>query len=464
MIKNPHIPVLSRRDFMRVGGVGVAGYSLLPMLMPLNVQARGKVEPRGGAEICIFIMLQGAASQMDTFDVKEGPDTPGDFDIRTVRDGLRMPVGTLPMLSERFQKYTIVRSMGAWDLNHDRSTYHLQSGREFQIARAGEIPSIGSVIAYEMRDRRRDSDILPSFISFDVQTSILVNCGFLPSYTAPMNLKQGTPLTFVMSEEEKQTFERRQQLAMTLNREWHETPGDRSRIFRDLDEYRRSATLLSDPRCAEVFTLSDEDKERYGEHNSGFGPLGNACAMARNIVEADLGTKFILINHGSWDLHTDIYKKDTHWSQYTMNAQLDRGLASLLDDLESRTDKEGRRLIDKTLVACVGEFGRTPGVLNELNGRDHHLDAGIAVFAGAGVKGDQVLGATDNVGGKIIDPGWHKQRPVYPEDVLATIYSVMGIDWTKKITQTPSGRAFEYTEYIAPKGLMDFGEISELFA
>jgi hypothetical protein len=464
MVPNPHIPILSRRDFMRVGGVGVAGYSLLPMLMPLNVQARDKVEPRGSAEICIFIMLQGAASQMDTFDVKEGPETPGDFDIRTVRDGLQMPVGTLPMLSERFKKYTIIRSMAAWDKNHDRGTYHLQSGREFQVARAGEVPSIGSVIAYEFKDKRRESDILPPFISFDVQTTVLVNCGFLPPSTAPMNLKRGTPLSFVMSEEGKRTFERRQQLARTLHKEWHETADSRSRIFRDLDDYRQSATLLSDPRCAAAFTLSDEDKERYGDSSSGFGYLGSACAMARNIVEADLGTKFVLINHGSWDLHSDIYKKDTHWSQYTMNDQLDKGLARLLDDLESRTDKDGRRLIDKTLVACVGEFGRTPGVLNPLNGRDHHIDAGIAVFAGAGVKGDRVLGATDELGGRIIDPGWHKNRPIYPEDVLATIYSAMGIDWTKKITQTPSGRAFEYTEYISPKGLMDFGEISELFA
>ena len=143
---------------------------------------------------------------------------------------------------------------------------------------------------------------------------------------------------------------------------------------------------------------------------------------------------------------------------------IDNALAALLDDLESTTDADGSRLIDKTLVVAMGEFGRTVGPLDGLKGRGHNPKAGIALLAGAGVQGGQVIGATDETGGKVAEPGWHRNRSIYPEDVLTTIYSTLGIDWTKKITATPSGRDFEYIEKISPKGAMRFDEVSELFA
>jgi len=86
------------------------------------------------------------------------------------------------------------------------------------------------------------------------------------------------------------------------------------------------------------------------------------------------------------------------------------------------------------------------------------------VFAGSGVKGGKVLGATDERGAKIIDPGWSHKRSIYPEDVLVTIYSAMGLDWTKRVTQTLSGRPFDYIENISPIGYMQFSEVSDLFA
>ena len=97
-------------------------------------------------------------------------------------------------------------------------------------------------------------------------------------------------------------------------------------------------------------------------------------------------------------------------------------------------------------------------------GRDHYRFAAVAVLAGGGVQGGRVIGATDETAARVVDPGWHKQRSIYPEDVLATIYSAMGIDWSKKVTHTPSGRPFDYVENISPKGYLEFGEIAELFA
>ena len=93
---NAGIPQLRRRDFFRVGAVGVSGYSLLPILSPLNVEAKEPVQPRGGGEVCILLFLQGGPSQLDTFDAKEGKWTPPDFDIKTISPGFRMPFGLLP--------------------------------------------------------------------------------------------------------------------------------------------------------------------------------------------------------------------------------------------------------------------------------------------------------------------------------------------------------------------------------
>jgi len=457
-------PTLTRRDFLRVGGVGVAGYSLLPMLQATNLQSPAAVTPRGGAEICIFIMLQGAPSQMDTFDAKLNRETPEDFDIRTIRDGVRMPVGTLPLLTERLDKYAIIRSMEFWEKDHNRGTYYIQAGRPETPSRMKEVPSFGAVLAYESLNQRRDTDFLPPYISLNVRTDLLVANGLLPPSCSPMSLNARVKPPFVMPDSERETFKVRRELLKQLDREWREMDTGRGTIFSDMDNFYHSAGLLSNPEAADVFKIEDEDKKRYGEIDYVFNHLGNACVMARNIAEADAGTKFIIINHGTWDLHSDIYDKSKTLNQYRLNNEIDLCLANLLDDLESRTDKQGRRLIDKTLVVCMGEFGRTPGALNDNMGRDHHDKAGIAVFAGAGVKGGRVIGATDETAAKVIDPGWHMKRSIYPEDVIATIFSAMGVDWSKKLVDTPSGRHFEYVESLSPKGPMDFREISELFA
>lgn len=112
---------------------------------------------------------------------------------------------------------------------------------------------------------------------------------------------------------------------------------------------------------------------------------------------------------------------------------------------------------------CMGEFGRTVGPLTVNKGRDHHRFASTTLFAGGGVKGDRIIGATDPTGGKVVDPGWGKKRSIYIEDIVATLYSTLGIDWSKKITNTPSGRAFEYLESVSGTTFLDVGEIESLF-
>lgn len=456
---NSHIPRLTRRDVFRVGGVTVGSYCLSPTMAPRVVQAKERVEPRGGADVCIFLMLKGGPSQLETFDVKEGSWTPPDLDVQTVTPGLRMPMGLLPKLAKRHEKYAIIRSMEAWEAEHARGVYYIQAGRLFSPARAKEIPSVGSIVAYETQRRRRDSDFLPPFLSMDLGSAELVGAGCLPGSAGPMAIRSGGKLPFVVPENEQVTFARRRALLAKIDNDRGGKKTQRGKIFADIDQQYQSAwPLLSNTKAASVFQIKEDERERYGKCG-----VGDACLLARNVVEAGSGTRFILISHDGWDLHAAAFDKSAANNQYTLCRDLDAALSALLDDLESRTDAKGRRLIDKTFVTCMGEFGRTPGALTLNKGRDHYRFAAVGVFAGAGVKGGQIIGATDPTAAKVIDPGWHKGRSVYPEDVLATIYSTMGIDWSKRVTQTSSGRPFDYVENISPKGYLEFGEIKELF-
>ncbi len=459
--KRPHFPKLTRRDFLRVGGVGVVGYALLPTLRPLNVEASRKVQARNSAEFVIFLFQEGGASQLDTFDVKEGQWTPPDFDIRTVGPNLKMPYGLLPRLAEMTDKYALLRSCESWEVGHARGQYYLQVGHIFSPSRTKEMPSVGSIVAYEMERRRKESDFLPPFVAMNYKHSQagLVGSGMLPATYAPMATYTEGDLPFVLSEKDKPVFQRRRDFLDRLDSLLRTGEISRGRLIKDYaDFYRGSYEILEAPQVSSIFKVTPQEHERYGNSDT-----GDACVIARNLVEADAGTRFIAIAQGGWDLHGKAYDKEAKVNQYTLCWDLDAAFSNLITDLETHKDKEGRSLLEKTLIVVMGEFGRTPGGLNFNKGRDHHRYAATALFAGAGVKGGQILGATDQIGDKVTEHGWHRKRSVYPEDVICTIYSALGIDWTTKITETPSGRSFYYIEDLSPVGIMEFDEVTELF-
>jgi uncharacterized protein (DUF1501 family) len=128
-------------------------------------------------------------------------------------------------------------------------------------------------------------------------------------------------------------------------------------------------------------------------------------------------------------------------SMYQMGGQLDSALGALIADLKASND------FSSTLIVVMGEFGRTPGELNLNGGRDHHRNAMSVLMAGGGVKGGRSIGTTDREGSDVSEPGWSGNRPIYPEDIASTIYSALGINWTRSISDTPSGRRFEYIPY-----------------
>ncbi len=453
-------PTLSRRVFLRTGLATVAGYYLLPMTRPLNVRAETKMQLRGEAEYAIFLFLSGGASQLDTFDLKEGRWTPPEYDIRTIKPGVVLPYGLFPRLSDQIEHFAIARCVEAWESSHPRGVYYMQAGHPFSPARQKEVPSVGAVAAYEFLNRRKSSDFLPPFVAMNFGAGALVKEGCLPGEASPLALDMRQESPFVVSQKEKSAFERRWQLLQKLGGGLGIGSSTESRLYHEWANYYSGAyNLMSSPRVSQILTLEEEEHKRYGS-----SPLGDACIVARNLLQTGAGTRYIVISHNGWDLHANMFDRSAKVNHYTLCKELDNAISSLVVDLTRHKLSDGRSLLERTFIVCTGEFGRTGGELTVNKGRDHNRMAQTVLFAGAGVQGGRTFGVTDENGVKVIRPEWHKKRSIYTEDIFATIYSQLGIDWRKKITNTPSGRAFEYLEPVSATDFVDISEISTLFA
>ena len=192
-----------------------------------------------------------------------------------------------------------------------------------------------------------------------------------------------------------------------------------------------------------IANSAEDERLRYGN-----SPFGNACVTARNLLRANMGTRFIQITYGSWDHHQNLYAQLT-----TMAGIFDAGLSRLIADLKS----DG--LLDETLIVAQGEFGRTVGSLNGNQGRDHYSPQAV-LFAGAKTRGGRAVGSSDSSGRFTADPGWSRDRDVRAEDIEATIYSALGIDWTTLRKDNRFGRGFEYVP-MADQDL--YGPVHELW-
>ena len=449
---------ITRRQMLRIGGVGMTGYHFLPLIQP-KAKAGGRAAPLGSARFCIFVMLEGGQSHVDSWDLKEGPWTPQDFDIRALPGVGKWPLGLYPKLAERRDKYTLLRSMEAWESQHGRGQYYMQTGHQHNPALAPELPSIGSVIAYEYASRRRETDSLPPFVGFNTFPQVgLLGSGFLPARYTPFHVNTASDISALApAKEDLPEFQRRWELLRRFDSRIRTDPALEKKAYRDFhNHYEGAVEMMSDPRSAGIFSIREDEHKRYGDNST-----GDAFILARNLVTADAGTHFIFLTHEDWDHHGRIYDRQNF---YKRSYELDTALSRLLDDLEAAKRADGSSVLDETLIVCVGEFGRTPGALTNIAGRDHYQYAFTALFAGGGVKPGQALGGTDERGAKIVDPGWSGGRGVYPEDLATTIYSAMGIDWTKKIEETPSGRAYYYIEIFSPTQLLANRVVEELFA
>jgi len=448
-------PDTSRRRFFEILGAGVTGSYLLPRLgADDGVTTSAGVTTQNAAKNVIFILLTGAISHTDTFDLKVvNGVTPTNFQP-TMVNGINWPMGLLPKMGAMLTSLSLVRSMQAHALVHTLAQHWTQIGRNPAAALGNIAPNIGSVVAIEKDPQREPGQVFPAFLALN--SAACVGNGYFSATYAPFKIKPtaaGIPNT-ANPNDPLGSAGRFNTMFGGLH-----TLDDALRVnspygkpLEDYDAfYSQAKGMMYNSTVEKAFQFTAADSQRYGSSS-----FGNACLVAKQVLAANQGTRFVLVSFGSWDMHQDIYGQQNPKgnNMYTMGKPLDDGYSALLSDLQASGQ------LGSTLVVMVGEFGRTVGPLSGAGGRDHWLQQ-TAVFAGAGVKGGKTIGSTTSDGSQTADPGWSRGRSINPEDIEATIYSAMGIDWTTVRHDDPFGRGFEYVPF-SDQNL--YGPINELWS
>lgn len=442
--KGPH---LSRRVFFKHAATAVGGYMVMPG-RPMENVAKAAGSPISKAKNCIFILMAGAPAHTDTFDLKEGPWLPSSFNP-TSYGGIRWPQGLFPKLGEQLDNIALLRSVKPWAAVHGLSQTWLQIGRNPISGLSKIAPHIGSVVALELGPKS-DNRTMPPFVSLN--TGIGPGGGYLePRYSPFYVSPSGGGLGNTAHPGGQAVFDRRYSALSDLDGELR-TSGELGSAPNEMATFNADARqLMYNPAVDKIFVFDQTERNRYG--NNGFG---NACITARNLLRAKMGTRFVQITHGSWDMHTAIYQGNNlnPASATSMGRTFDLALGTLIADLKQDN------LLDDTLIVAMGEFGRTVTAPNLTAGRDHFLQQAVLV-AGAQIKGPRAIGVTDTDGRGSWETGWSRDRDIRPEDIEATIYSALGIDWQTVRRDDPLGRGFEYV----PQSPQDiYGPVHELWA
>jgi hypothetical protein len=408
---------VSRRDFIRAGSLGLLGLSLAGYLRHLAAA------PAAVDKGAIFIYLGGGQTHMDTWDLK--PDAPAEYrgefkPIATNVAGMAISEH-LPRMAKLADRYAILRSVSHNLAAHAPGQMFLRTGN--RPLPSLQYPGYGSVVTKEYSAPPG----LPPYVALPIastnggaETSGYLGVAYNPFSVTDdpakpdfnvraLSLPQGLSM---------ERIEGRRGLLEGLDTTFRKVEV-KSQDLAGMDRfYQQAFEILNSTRAREAFDLAKEPdavRDRYGRHS-----FGQACLLARRLIEA--GVRFVSIDFGGWDTHRGNFAtlKDTKLPQ------LDQGMASLLEDLSSRA------LLPRTGLFMTGEFGRTPKV-NANAGRDHWARAMSIVMAGAGIKGGQVIGKTNDRGEEPVE------RPITPEDVAASFFHSLGIDPHKEY-HTPTGR------------------------
>jgi len=419
----------ARRDFLQVGSLSLLGISLDQFLRAQQMQAAGATDTgsQAKAQSVILVLLEGGASQVDTFDPKP---TSSFRPIATNVSGIQFSE-LLPRTAQHMDKLAVIRSMRTEENNHGPATHYLLTGH--RPTPAMKFPSLGAIVTHELgaRNELPANVLVPGYQGAAGET--LFKGAFLPPECDPMVLSDPSEENFKVPDlslpktlTPKRLADRRSFLEQ-VDRLY------RQKVQRaehtNLDHFTQQAlAMITAPAVRDALDLSREPqklRDRYGRDS-----FGQSLLMARRLVEA--GGRFVTAaGHklNGWDAHSDNDPRTKKAAQ-----GLDNSLPVLLEDLQQRG------LLDSTLVIAMGEFGRT-AELNTKLGRDHWQYCSSVVLCGGGIQGGQVVGASDERGAYVAD------RQVTMGDLFATIYKALGIDWTKEY-MTPSGRPIKIANAI----------------
>jgi len=405
---------VTRRDFIKAGALG-SGLTLAAYLRMTHAQEARPARPRSA----IFVFLGGGPTHIDTFDMK--PDAPADIrgefrPIATNVPGIQI-CEHLPNLARCADKYTILRGVSHTLAGHELGTLYMNAGSR-------PIPSLlypgyGAVVSRELPGARD----LPHFVAIPntPQRAGYLGVRYAPLQTnatpvagMPFNVR-GISLADGLTVEQ---FERRHRLLSEVDDTFRGVETS-SRLVDGLDQFAQQAyAMISSPRARQAFDITRERPEvarPFGVHR-----FGQSCLLAVRLIEA--GVRFATVTFGGWDSHAGNFRA----ARETLLPPFDQGLAALFNTLAAKG------LLETTSVCVTGEFGRTPRI-NARAGRDHWPRNFSVLMGGGGMRGGQVLGASD---AQAMGPAG---APFTPEQVAASFYHSLGIDCRREY-HTPSGR------------------------
>ena len=415
MSKAKYCDGISRRDLLKAGSLATLGLSLSDYL---RLAEAGEVKA-APAQAAIVIWLGGGPPHLDTFDMK--PEAPaeirGEFNpIATSTPGINI-CEHLPRLAKCTDKYAILNGVSHTLAGHELGTSFLSTGN--RPIPSLTYPGYGAVVNQELAGAKE----LPHFVAIPntPQTAGYLGVRNAPLATnstpqagAPFNVR-GISLTGGLTVEQ---FERRQRLRERVDTAFQELEAS-NKLIEGLDRFDQQAyAVISSAKAREAFDTSLEQPavaERFGTDK-----FGMSCLLATRLVTA--GVRFVTVSFGGWDTHTNNFRS----AQEKLLPPLDQGLSALLTTLDERG------LLASTAIMVTGEFGRTPKI-NARAGRDHWPRAFSVLMAGGGMRGGQILGASDDQG------AGPKGEPITPEQVAASFYHALGIDCHKEYA-TNTGR------------------------
>ncbi|MBS0263686.1 MAG: DUF1501 domain-containing protein [Planctomycetes bacterium] len=423
---------ITRRELLQVGYSGLLGLSL-PGLLARQAAAANRKSSSGvqrSNKSVIIVFCTGAPSHHDTFDMKPEapPEVRGEFQaISTSTTGLHV-CEHLPRMAERAHLYSVVRSLSHGENNHLVATHHVLTGNKQpgaffdKIASRDDFPSYASACDYfhPRTDGIPTGVNLPTYLREGPLLWPGQYSGFLGARHDPwqitsdpsqpdfrvdaLQLPQGVDVTRLESRRSLLGEFDRQRAAL-----------DETLAARQLtDEQQQAFTMLTSSKITQAFEIhreSDAVRDRYGRHT-----FGQSLLLARRLRQ--VGVPVVQVNMGrvqNWDNHGNIFPT----LKTRLLPPLDQGVAALLDDL----NESG--LLEDTLVMMLGEFGRTPKLNSQPGqapGRDHWAPCFFGLFAGAGVRGGQIIGKSDAIG------AYPVTTPYSPDDIGATVYSLLGVD------------------------------------
>jgi hypothetical protein len=401
----------SRRSFLRVGTLGLAGLTL-PDLLRLRAAEPQRQRPTRKTSV-ILVWLGGGPSHIDMYDMKPGAPAEfrGDFkEVATNVAGIRISEH-LPAEAKIMDKLAVVRSVTHTNPGHAMGSHWMMTGYVPTIETSGNLqPAAGSVAA---RMRGANAEKMPAYVCVPNPPGHAGAAYLGVAYNpfTPGNDPNGANFEVrdlkLVGGIDLARFNNRRALLQGVDR-----------IRRDFDSagnaegydrfYREAFEIVTSPQCRDAFDIHREQeslRDKYGRHT-----WGQSALLARRLVEA--GVTFVTVNMGGWDTHSNNFNelKTRKLPPY------DQAVAALVEDIYNRgLDRD-------VLVVTYGEFGRTPRINNQ-SGRDHWPGAASVLFSGGGLKMGQVVGSTD------ARAEYPTSRACSPQDVLATMYHVLGIDY-----------------------------------